>query len=167
MRWSPTPGSGSSSLARGSRPSARTTRWKRASRACGRPLPSESTALPVTKAEGLQQLHKPTLLVSVFGLGTLAWTVVTQMAIAALFGAGAELDALLAANVLPQYLVAVVSSALGFVLVPVFVGYAAGAREREAAGIAGAVVLLAAVVLGGVAAMALVFRLPLVRLFTQ
>jgi putative peptidoglycan lipid II flippase len=54
----------------------------------------------------------------------------TQSIAAALFGAGAEMDAYLAANTLPNYLYAVLLSALSVVVVPVLIATYAKNREE-------------------------------------
>ena len=124
---------------------------------------SES-ALP--QPDGMKQLLRPMLVVTMFAMAGQAVGFVTQVTIAALFGAGADMDAFLAANTLPQYVTAVLLSALSFVFIPVFVDYAATGREDEAWQVASGVISLCLLVLGGLAVGGLFFAGPLLRLTT-
>jgi putative peptidoglycan lipid II flippase len=91
---------------------------------------------------------------------------VTQIVVASLFGARADMDAFLAANTLPQYVIAVLLNALGFVFIPIFVDYATAGREEEAWQIASGVINLCLLVLGILTVVGIVFAEPLLRLTT-
>jgi putative peptidoglycan lipid II flippase len=73
---------------------------------------------------------------------------INQVVTAALFGAGASMDAFLAANAVPQYIIAVILSALGFVFVPVFVDYMAAGQEKEAWRVASTVINVCLLAIG-------------------
>src|SRR5712692_5019479 len=87
-------------------------------------------ALP--QSGGMKHLVRPTLIVTMFAITGQAVGFVTQVVIAAAFGARADMDAFLAANTLPMYLTTVLLSSLGFVFIPVFVDYVSGGDDREA-----------------------------------
>jgi len=72
----------------------------------------------------------------------------TQMMMAAFFGAGAGMDAFLAANAIPQYVIAVVLGSLSVVFVPVFIEYLKTGREDEAWLVASSIINLTLLGLG-------------------
>jgi putative peptidoglycan lipid II flippase len=90
----------------------------------------------------------------------------TQVVIAAAFGTGAAMDAFLAANTLPQYLLSVVLNALGFVFIPVFLEYGKQGREEDAWRLASAVITVCAVALGLLSLAGIVLAQPLLRVTT-
>lgn len=112
---------------------------------------------------GMKHLVRPTVVVTLFAIGGQAIGFVTQMVIAAAFGARADMDAFLAANTLPQYAIAVLLSALGFVFIPVFVDYSSSGDDREAWEVVNSFVTLCAVGLGVLALVGIVFARPLLR----
>jgi putative peptidoglycan lipid II flippase len=57
---------------------------------------------------------------------------IAQMVTAAIFGANTEMDAFLAANTLPQYIISVLLGSLGFVFIPFFIDYKAKGSEEKA-----------------------------------
>ena len=67
------------------------------------------------------------------------------------------MDAFLAANTIPQYIIAIMLSALSFVFIPVFVDYLATGREDEAWQIASSVINLSLLVLGALVAVSILF----------
>ena len=83
---------------------------------------------------------KSTFLVTIFILAGQCLAFVTQIVIAAFFGADANMDAFLAANAAPQYLMAALIGSIGLILIPVFVEYAAAGREEEAWQVASTVI---------------------------
>ncbi len=95
----------------------------------------------------------------ILGLGT-------QAIIAGAFGAHAEMDAFLAANTLPQYVVTVLLGALVVVFVPVFIDYDGRGRSADAWHVASAVVTAAGLLLAGLATVGLLLAGPLIRLST-
>jgi putative peptidoglycan lipid II flippase len=57
---------------------------------------------------------------------------ISQIITASLFGASTDMDAFLAANTLPQYIISVFVGSLGFVFIPVFIEYKAKGIENKA-----------------------------------
>lgn len=82
---------------------------------------------------------------------------ITQVAIASLFGASADMDAFLAASAVPQYVVSVLLGSLGFVFVPVFVEYLSTGREDEAWEIASSIINFSLLILGILVALGVIF----------
>jgi putative peptidoglycan lipid II flippase len=111
----------------------------------------------------MKHLVRPTMIVTVFVLGSQMVAFVTQIVIAGAFGARADMDAFLAANTLPQYLITVLLSALGFVLIPVFVDYASVPDHGEAWEIVNAILSLCALVLGVLALAGIFFARPILH----
>lgn len=116
--------------------------------------------------DGMGQLLRPTLVVTFFSLFWQMIGVVTQIVVAATFGAKADMDAFLAASTLPQYVVSVLVSTLSSVFIPVFVSHAATKQEDEAWLLASGVINLCLLVLGGLVIGGLVFAGPLLQLTT-
>jgi putative peptidoglycan lipid II flippase len=77
-------------------------------------------------------LARSTVIVYLASLAAQAVGVVTQIVVAKLFGARAEMDAFLAACTLPQYLITVLTASLGAVFIPVFVEYTRKGQTEEA-----------------------------------
>lgn len=87
-----------------------------------------------------------------------------EMVIAAQFGAGAELDAYLAAFRVPDFLFQLVAGgALGSAFIPTFTGYWARRDQQGAWLLFSRVLNLVTVALVGIAGLAALFALPLVR----
>ena len=103
-------------------------------------------------------------IVTIFTLGAQIVGFVTQILIAAIFGAQADMDAFLAASTLPQYVTAVLLSALGFVFIPVFVEYAAAGNATEAWKVASTVLTLCTLLLACIAGAGILFARPLLVL---
>jgi len=112
------------------------------------------------------RLLRPTLVITLFTLLAQVVAFVTQVVIASAFGAGAAMDAFLAANTLPQYLLSVALNALGFVFIPVFLEYGKQGREDDAWRLASAVLTLCAVALGLLSLAGIVLAEPLLRVTT-
>lgn len=91
---------------------------------------------------------RSTVLVTIFILAGQCLAFLTQIVIAACFGAGANMDAFLAASAVPQYLMAALIGSIGMVLIPMFVDYAAVGREEEAWRVASSVINLCLLTLG-------------------
>ena len=90
----------------------------------------------------------------------------TQVVIAGIFGARADMDAFLAASTLPQYVIAVLLGALAVVFVPVFIEYDGSGRSREAWRVASSVVTATAILLTAVAIAGVLLAEPLIRVTT-
>lgn len=112
----------------------------------------------------MKGLFKPTLLITTFIILGQGLGFITQIVIAALFGAGANMDAFLAASAAPQYLMAVLIGSLSFVFVPVFVDYMADGRKEEAWQIASSVINLCLVTLFILTVLGMIFPDVILRL---
>lgn len=106
------------------------------------------------------------LVVTFFGIASQGTNFITQIIVAAAFGARPDNDALLAANTLPQYISAVFLGALSVVFIPVFIDYRTRGEPDEAwnvtSGILTLCVLICGFTLGGV-----LFAKPLLQLTVQ
>ena len=100
-----------------------------------------------------RSLLRPALVVTLcVALGQVVGAV-TQMVIAAAFGAGADLDSYLIATTLPQFVIAVLMTALSFVLIPTFVEYSVAGHESDAWKTANSVITLCMLLLALLALM--------------
>ncbi|MEO8257198.1 MAG: lipid II flippase MurJ [Acidobacteriota bacterium] len=90
----------------------------------------------------------------------------TQVVIAGIFGARAEMDAFLAASTLPQYVVAVLLGALAVVFIPVFIDYDGSGRTGEAWRVASSVVTTTGLLLTALAIAGMLLAEPLIRITT-
>ena len=91
---------------------------------------------------------------------------VTQVVIAGIFGARADMDAFLAASTLPQYVVTVLLGSLSAVFVPIFLEYRSSEKPAEAWRLASSIVTLTAVLLGLLGLAGLLAAEPLLKLTT-
>jgi putative peptidoglycan lipid II flippase len=105
----------------------------------------------------MRKTVQATLIVTLFTLVSQAVAFATQVVTAALFGAGAGMDAFIAANAVPQYVIAVLLGSLSFVFIPVFVDYLATEREDEAWQIASSVINLSLLLLGALVVLGILF----------
>ena len=112
----------------------------------------------------MRKIIQSTALITLFTLVGQGVGFATQMVTAALFGAGAGMDAFLAASAVPQYVIAVLLGSLGFVFVPVFVDYLATGREDEAWQIASSVINLCLLVVGALVVLGILFPDAILRL---
>jgi putative peptidoglycan lipid II flippase len=113
-----------------------------------------------------RRLGGSALAVTVCSVAAQVLAVGSQSVVAKLFGAGSSMDAYLAANTLPQYVVAVLLGALGVVFVPVFLEFDASGRADEAWTVASAVVTMTAAGLIVFAVAGVALAEPLLRLTT-
>src|SRR5690349_20664152 len=90
----------------------------------------------------MRRIARAVLIITLFTLLGQAVTFVTQVVMAALFGAGKSMDAFLAANAIPQYVIAVLLGSLGVVFIPVFIEYLTTGSQEEAWQIASSVINL-------------------------
>jgi putative peptidoglycan lipid II flippase len=88
----------------------------------------------------------------------------TQLLLAALFGAGSDMDAYLAAATLPQFVIAVLINSLNYVFIPVFVEHRRRGDLDAAWRIASTLVTIGLVLLGGIAVIGMLFAAPLQRM---
>jgi putative peptidoglycan lipid II flippase len=124
------------------------------------------TEIPPPFSGGMKKLLRPALVITVFTIGGQAIGFLTQVVIAAAFGARADMDAFLAATTLPQYVVAILVSALGFAFIPVFVDYTTSELKEDAWRVASGVITFYSLVLGVLALSGIFFAHPILRLTT-
>ena len=115
---------------------------------------------------GSKRLLRPALVVTAFIIGGQVVGFLTQIVVAAAFGARSDMDAFLAANTLPQYTIAVLLGALASVFIPVFVDHTVSGREAEAWKVASGIITLSVLVLGGLSFVGILFAKPLLRAST-
>ncbi|OQY88338.1 MAG: hypothetical protein B6D41_10910 [Chloroflexi bacterium UTCFX4] len=120
----------------------------------------------MTSPKGMSHLLRSTVIVTGFTFGSLAINAVVQVIIASAFGSRPDMDAFLAANTLPQYTNAILLGSLSFVIIPVFVDYAATGRLEEARHVAGSVAWLSLIILGGIALLGMIWARPLLEITT-
>jgi putative peptidoglycan lipid II flippase len=111
----------------------------------------------------MKSLLRPIATVTLLTIGWQAIGLVTQVVITTTFGAGADMDAFIAASVAPNYIITWLLSSLGFVFVPVLVDYAATGKEKGAWQISSGVVTLCMLTLGVLALTGMIFARPLLR----
>jgi putative peptidoglycan lipid II flippase len=111
-----------------------------------------------------QTLVRPIVAVTAATAGVHLVTLLVQVVMARLFGAGAELDAFFAAYALPQYVAAIVTSALAQVCVPLLVGAAEQRGPEAARRMAGAIVAVVGAGMLALTAAGIAFAGPLLRL---
>lgn len=119
-----------------------------------------------TEGGAVSRLPRQAAIVTLLSVAGQLIGLVTQVVIAGIFGARADMDAFLAASTLPQYVVAVLIGALSTIFVPVFLEYRASDRPAEAWRLASSVVTLAAILLGGFALAGMLAAEPLLKLTT-
>jgi len=112
----------------------------------------------------MQKLFKSALLITIFAFLGLLLSFITQVVVASLFGAGASMDAFLASNAIPQYIIMVIIGSLGLIFVPVFVDYTATGREEEAWQIASSVINLCLLTLGALTVLGMAMPGAILRL---
>lgn len=103
--------------------------------------------------------------VMVGGLFSLLAGLASQMVIAALFGAGVEMDAFLTALVMPIYLQAVLLSGLTFVLIPAFVQEETKGRTDDAWALTGTFFWLTAAILTVITILTILFSRTIISLY--
>ncbi len=108
-------------------------------------------------------LLRPTVAITLLTLAGQFLGFLTQIVIAAAFGARADMDAFLAASTLPQYVIAVLLSALGFVFIPVFIEHAAVGSREEAWDVANGVITACTLALTVICTGGIVLARPLLQ----
>ena len=109
-------------------------------------------------------VSKSVLKVMLGGSVSLAANLLSQVVIAAYFGAGAEMDAFLTALVIPAYLLFVLVNGLSFVVVPAFIHEDAAGRSEDAWGLVGTFFWVTTLGLGGLALLVAVFADPILSI---
>ena len=112
----------------------------------------------------MKNLVRPTLIITFFAFLGLILGFLTQVVVAAQFGAGLEMDAFLASQTLPAYLHPALMGALAFGFIPVFVEHLTTGRAAEAWRAAGGVVALALAATGALALLGSIFAGQLIDL---
>ena len=111
-------------------------------------------------------LLRPIAAVTLFAFLGQVISLVIQIVITAAFGAGSDMDAFLAGNIAPQYIITIVMASLSFVFIPVFVEYAATGKEEGAWQVASGVITLCMLTMGSLAIGGVIFARPLLQLIT-
>lgn len=111
----------------------------------------------------MKNIFRPAIGVTLFSLSGMLVGFAIQVFVAKIFGTQMELDAFLVASTLPQYIVAVLSGALGVVLIPVILDYVAEKKFDEAWEITCSVLNAVTFLLALFAGIAMVFARPLVE----
>lgn len=111
-----------------------------------------------------KQLLRPALIVTGFTLLGQIVNFITQVAIAATFGAQSSMDAFLAASTLPQYLLIVLLGSLNVIFLPVFVEYSASEQPDEAWRVMSGVINTCLLCLAGVTIVGMLFARPIIQL---
>jgi putative peptidoglycan lipid II flippase len=122
-------------------------------------------AVPVPDAPpALKTLIRPAAAITAITVGVHATNLLSQVAMARLFGAGPELDAFFAAFALPQYVTAIVIGALAQICVPVLVSTAHDRGPAEAQRVAKGISMTVIGALAVLAPLCAVFASPLLHL---
>jgi len=107
-------------------------------------------------------LLKPTLQITVFSILGIAVTFVTQIIIAAKFGATIERDAYFAAVAVPAYIITVLVFSLTVTLIPIFIEYETKKSKEEAWKVASVFLNLIFLVLLGISLLGFLFARQLI-----
>lgn len=114
------------------------------------------------EAEGQKGLFKPTLQITVFSILGILVSFVTQIIIAAKFGATMERDAYFAAVVVPTYVTTVLVGSLTVTFVPIFIEYETKKNKEEAWKVASIFTNLTFLVLFGISLLGFIFARQLI-----
>lgn len=111
-------------------------------------------------------LARPAISVTLFGLSVHGGNFVIQILLARFFGAGSDVDAFLAANALPQYVISVLVGVMPVIFIPVFAAYVTRGDLDEAYRTARGVVEIAVLVTIACSCVAMAAASPLLQLVT-
>ena len=114
------------------------------------------------EVETKRGLLKPTLQITAFSILGILVSFVTQIVLAAKFGAKMEMDSYLAALVIPQFVMAVLLSALNVTFIPIFIEYETKKSEGEAWKVASIFTNLTFLVLFGISLLGFIFAKQLI-----
>lgn len=89
---------------------------------------------------------------------------ISQIVVAAFFGANTKIDAFLAATTLPQYIISVLLGSLGFVFIPFFIDYKMKGEEDKAYDLVKSLLNNCILFLGIITVLGMAFAEPLLRL---
>lgn len=112
----------------------------------------------------MKNAFRSALIITLFTFLSQIVVFVSQIIVAAFFGANAEMDAFLAANTLPQYIITVLLGSLGFVFIPVFIDYKEKGNMEEANKLATSLFNNCLVFLGVITIIGILFAKPLLQL---
>jgi putative peptidoglycan lipid II flippase len=112
----------------------------------------------------MKHAFRSALFITFFTFSSQFFLFIAQVIAAALFGAGKEMDAFIAAATVPQYVISVLLGSIGFVFIPVFIDYKRQGNERKAYDVAislfnHSIIFLAVTTIAGI-----LFVEPLLRL---
>ncbi|MBI5953963.1 MAG: hypothetical protein HY865_20095 [Chloroflexi bacterium] len=120
--------------------------------------------MSISKETDNSSITKPASKVMLGGILSLAGGLAGNVVIAAIFGAGADMDAFLTAMVIPAYLQIVFYSSLSFVFVPAFIDAETNSGDDNAWALAGTFFWIAAVALSCVAILGALFSPQIIDL---
>jgi putative peptidoglycan lipid II flippase len=120
--------------------------------------------MSILKETDNSSITKPASKVMLGGILSLAGGLAGNVVIAAIFGAGADMDAFLTALVIPAYLQIVFYSSLSFVFVPAFIDAETNRGDDDAWALAGTFFWIAAVALFSIAILGAVFSSQIIDL---
>ena len=80
----------------------------------------------------MKRIFRPTLFITGLNLASLVFSFVLQLVVAAAFGARSEMDAYLAAFVLPSVINAILLGSIGFVFIPIFIQHRSNEGQQYA-----------------------------------
>lgn len=106
----------------------------------------------------------PALMITFCNILGQAFLFITQMMMAAWFGAGTDVDAFLAANTVPQYINVVQIGTLGLVFIPVFLDYMVAGEKENAWKVAHSIINLWLLLMGLVMGCGMLFQEPILKL---
>lgn len=107
---------------------------------------------------------KSALIITLFSFSGQLVLFIVQIIAAAFFGANHEMDAYLAANTLPQYIISVLLGSLGFVFIPVFIDYKTKGVTEQAYTLAASLFNNCLLILATLSILGIVFAKPLVSI---
>jgi putative peptidoglycan lipid II flippase len=111
----------------------------------------------------MKDAFRSAFLVTVFTFSAQLVLFIVQIISAALFGASAEMDAFLAANTIPQYIITVLLGSLGFVFIPFYVDFKSRGMEEKAHNLAVILFNNCIFFLGIITIIGIVFTRPLLH----
>ena len=113
----------------------------------------------------MSRIVRTSLIVTIFTVAELGLGFLSNVVIAAKFGAGREMDVFLAATTLPLFIITILSGSLNFTFIPVFAEYRAK-DPQEIWKVVSSFVNLNIVVTSMVCILGMIFAYPLVKLLT-
>ena len=112
----------------------------------------------------MKSAFQSVLIITAFTLAGQIISFVIQIITASMFGASSDMDAFLAANTLPLYVISILLGSLGFVFIPFFVDYKARGLESKAYELATSLFNNCILILGVISILGIVFAEPLLKI---